>query len=478
METDVRQFCDEALVPDFYTILRVIRFGFPADLFGFCQIFKVAHGPFELTMDWRKAMGKLSKSLILGFFLVLMVRPSLQAQTELPAPATAPAADPAPTGQAPSEVLKKLSDLIHSGKYVDAQQLAAGLLLAYPDDQRLIRAKALLDKAVSSSQPADNGTSARQSANRLAPTAAGVKATPLTGMDKVEYNSLIERARQAQQTTDLGQQKILLQEFMTESRPFAQQHQDDILIWQLRAAAALSLNEPIEGYEAGQELLSAGAADSNDPNLQHLMAQLNLEGWLDHKRAELREQEKAFEWLLGTWTATWDWWWGEVHGRDQEQFVVTDSGIEGYLIAGDAVRNADPDFRGKMLDSGEIQWECYMPPADSGAMFVFRRAGGGLFPKVTIGRRSDPQGYYAGNLHHFGYDPHSTDTGAKEFYPSGWQPVSSYKLSSDKRTMTVVILPQDFEPESKFSTRFPVTLVFKKAGGAQDQQLQSQQLPH
>jgi hypothetical protein len=416
-------------------------------------------------------MGKLSTSLTFGFVLALMVGPSIQAQTAPHAPANLPAANPAP-----AEVLKKLSDLIHAGKYADAQQLAAGLLLAYPDDQRLIKAKALLDKAVSSSQPADTEASANQPSSSVAPPAAGANPTPLTGMDKVEYNSLIELARQAQQTTDLGQQKMLLQKFMTESRPFAEQHQDDMLIWQLRAAAALSLNEPIEGYEAGQELLSAGAADSNDPNLQHLMAQLNLQGWLDHKKAEFREQEKGFDWLLGTWTATWDWWWGEIHGRDQEQFVATDSGIDGYIVGGDGVRNAEPDFRGKMLDSGEIQWECYMPPADTGGMFVFRRVGGGIFTKVTIGRRSDPQGYYAGNLHHFGYDPHSTDTGDKPFYPSGWRPVASYKISSDKRTMTIVILPQDVEPNSKFASRFPVTLVLKKAG-AHDEQLQSQQLP-
>ena len=117
-----------------------------------------------------------------------------------------------------------------------------------------------------------------------------------------------------------------------------------------------------------------------------------------------------------------------------------------------------------------------MPPADTAGMFVFRRVGGSVFTKVTIGRRSDPEGYYAGNLHHFGYDPHSTDTGAKPFYPSGWQSVASYKLSGDKRTMTIVILPQDVEPQSKFSRKFPVTLVFKKAGSAQDGQLQSQQL--
>src|ERR1700733_5235840 len=47
--TDVRQFGDEAVVPDLYTLLRVIRFGFPADLFSFCQIFKVAHYPSSLS---------------------------------------------------------------------------------------------------------------------------------------------------------------------------------------------------------------------------------------------------------------------------------------------------------------------------------------------------------------------------------------------------------------------------------------------
>jgi len=421
-------------------------------------------------------MAKLLMSFILGFVLVLTVRPSVQAQTPPQAPADASAANPAPAGQAPAEVLKKLSDLIHAGKYTDAQQLAAGLLLAYPTDQRLITAKGLLDKAVSSSQSADTGASANQPISSAAPAQPGTNAAPLTGMDKVEYNSLIELARQAQQTTDLGQQKTLLQKFMSESRPFLEQHPDEILIWQLRAASALSLNDPVEGYEAGQELLSAGAANSNDPNLQHLMAQLNLQGWLDHKKAEIKEQEKGFAWLVGTWTSTWGWWWGEVHGRDQEQFVVTDSGIDGYLIGGDGVKNPEPDFRGKMLDSGEIQWECYMPAADTGGMFVFRRVSGSVFTKVTIGRRSDPQGYYAGNLHHFGYDPHSTDTGDKAFYPSGWQPVASYKLSSDKRTMTIVILPQDAEANSKFAKKFPVTLVFKKSGG-QDEQLQSQQLP-
>jgi hypothetical protein len=63
--------------------------------------------------------------------------------------------------------------------------------------------------------------------------------------------------------------------------------------WQLRAASATSLNQPMAGYEAAQQLLATGAADSADPNLQHLLAQLKNKGWLDKQNAEkLYEQQR------------------------------------------------------------------------------------------------------------------------------------------------------------------------------------------
>jgi hypothetical protein len=49
----------------------------------------------------------------------------------------------------------------------------------------------------------------------------------------------------------------------------------------------------MEGYEAGQKLLAMGAADSNDPSLQQLLAQLKNKGWLDKLAAE--EAEEAEE---------------------------------------------------------------------------------------------------------------------------------------------------------------------------------------
>jgi hypothetical protein len=415
-------------------------------------------------------MTKIRAPFLLGLFLFLMYSSTVQAQTTtnaIPSPKTQ-TANPTPTGQAPDDVMKKLSDLVHAGKYAEAQQLTAGLLLAYPDDQRLIKAKALLDKALASSKPADPAASTTPPVSdvvseQLPPSA---NAKQFTGMDKVDYNSLIELARQAQQNTDLEQQTTLLKEFMKDSDLFLQKHPTEMMLWQLRAASAISLNDLMAGYEAGQKLLAAGAADSNDPNLQQLLSRLNLKGWMDKKNLEIREQEMRFHWLLVTWNVKWVWHQNfGINARDQEAFVLSGSGVEGHVIGGDGVKSAEPDFRGRILDSGEIEWEYYLPPSDTGQMYVFRHISSGvLLNKMTIGRRSDPHGYLGRNA--------GIDTGDRQFYPSGWQPVSSYKLDKDKRTMTMVISSQEADPNNKFSKKNPVVLTFQKADSAENEQVQ------
>ena len=111
-------------------------------------------------------------------------------------------------------------------------------------------------------------------------------------MDKVDYDALIELGRQAQLTTDLEQQKVSLKQFMDQSAPFLQKHPDQILLWQLRAASAISLNDFVAGYDAGQKLLAARVADSTDPGSRRLLAQLKNKGWLDKKAlADFQEKE-------------------------------------------------------------------------------------------------------------------------------------------------------------------------------------------
>jgi len=273
---------------------------------------------------------KRPASFILGLLLAPMVLAPLHAQTPGNAPASlnAKAADAPTSGQAPDAVMKKLSDLVHAGKYAEARQLTAGLLLAYPDDQRLLKAKALLDQSLASSKPEDTATFRPQPTESIVSPATDAPATDLTGMDKVDYNALIELARHAQQDTDLEQQKVSLKQFMDQSVSFLQKHPDQMLLWKLRAASAISLNDPIAGYETGQKLLAAGAADSNDPSLQKLLAELRNKGWLDKQGAENAQE---YVWLrsLNLSLAYGGWSTGHFNVLMKTKLTLTVSGLGG-----------------------------------------------------------------------------------------------------------------------------------------------------
>ena len=201
---------------------------------------------------------------------------------------TTPAATVTAASQAPDEATRKISELVRAGKYAEAQQLTTGLLVAYPEDQRLIKAKGMLDKILAGGEAVNAPANSRAPASNTTsdPSVANSNEEQFTGMEKVDYNALIELARQAQQNPDLDQQKSLLERFMDQSGPFLQKHPNQMLIWQLRAASALSLDDMYAQVrmQGGQKLLAAGAADSNDPNLEHLISQLKLKGWLDQEK--------------------------------------------------------------------------------------------------------------------------------------------------------------------------------------------------
>jgi hypothetical protein len=361
-------------------------------------------------------MRKTSKSLLLGFVLALIALPRLHAQTAASAPAdTKPtAANAAHTGPAPADVMKKVSDLVHASKYAEARELTTGLLLAYPNDQRLIKAKVLLDKSLADASSANATSSSSQPA---------ANAEQVSGMDKVDYNALIELARQAQQTTDLAQQKKLLQKFMDRSGLFLQKFPDQILLWQLRAATALSLNDPIAGYEAGQKLLAMDAADTNDPNLQRLLAQLKNKDWMDKQEVTKQEDETDKNgWILGTWTMSWS-----VSGKHGDYgkvvFSKSDSGdIEAYGQNEADTLFGMPFLRETIPNAGEIRWEVYLNP-NSGCC------------------------------------------------PSGWQPVISYEIGNDKKTMKVLV-PSQWGTEGdseKGSRQQPMTYILAKIRDSQGQ---------
>ena len=370
--------------------------------------------------------------------------------------------------------MQKLSGLYRAGKYSEAQQLAAGLLLAYPDDQKLAKVKSLLDKLLASAASTNAVPSSNSTANSVTPVqpAANTNSMQLTGMDRVEYNSLIELGHEAQQTTDLDEQKTLLHRFMDESKPFLEKHPNDMLLWQLRAASAISLNDPLAGYEAGQELLES-ANMGNDPIMQRLLTQLNLKGWL-----------KKLGWLQGTYNVAWNMG-GSKDVRDNEVFVLDGSIIEGYVIGNDGVKSAEPDLKGTIHTSGEISWQCNLPSSDSDGLYLFRFSN--HYDRVNIGRESDSTGFVADRpkgmkyhkISHVWVEILQRHIEERVFYPSGWKPVISCEPIRNDGHITIVIPSQGLDPKMEVASQYPVTLTFTRVGDEKTQQPPEQQVqPH
>lgn len=375
-----------------------------------------------------RSMKKWTKLFICGLFLVLGGLASLRGQI---ASTHSDASSQPAAARASDEMTKRITDLVNAGKYLEAQALTTGLLVAYPNDERLIQTQALLKQLVpTAAVPSTPGISLS------AQPATGADAGHLTGMDKVDYNALIERARQAQQTPDPEQQKSSLQRFLSDSSLFLQKHPEQMLLWQIRAAAAISVNDPDAGYEAAQKLLAAGAADSNDAALQRLLGQLKNNGWLDRQGVE---SFKRYAWIVGTWSVCWSV--GEKsdqHGNgEKEVFSRSDSGaIEGFYLSKNGHKNRKPNMRGAILAS-QVSWTQYFDISDK-----------------------DPE---SPGGHSFIVD----DAPGRPYYPSGWQPPVSYSLSDDKRTMTMLFAQQSPKRNNKFALQHPVTLVFEKVSDSQ-----------
>lgn len=237
--------------------------------------------------------------IVRALCFALVFTAPLLAQT----PDVAPSTTTAPA-QAPDDMTRKITELVHAGRYAEAQQLTTGLLVAYPNDERLIKAKTLIDQLLAAPAVPNAATQPTTAAPFVS-----TEGEELTGMDKVDYNALVELAREAQQSTDPAEQNKLLTQFMSQSQAFLQKHPKQLLLWQLRAACAIAFNQPLDGYEAGQKLLAAGGADSNDPNLQRILGQLRNKGWLNLEEArslqvaadnERRQKQEADERLRNT----------------------------------------------------------------------------------------------------------------------------------------------------------------------------------
>jgi hypothetical protein len=118
----------------------------------------------------------------------------------------------------------------------------------------------------------------------------------------------------------------------------------------------------MEGYDAGQKLLAAGAADSTDPALQQLLGQIKNRGWLDRQEVQKQDEKKHdYTQILGTWNAHFSW--AEERGHEIQrgdftaEFSQSGSEIQVSTLNSKGVKDKEPALRGAVLDSGEIVWE-------------------------------------------------------------------------------------------------------------------------
>jgi hypothetical protein len=273
-------------------------------------------------------------------------------------------------GQTPEEITRKITELVHAGKYAEAQKLTEAMLIAYPNDQRLIKAKALIAQLLASA----GSTSAAPITSQSTQPATNSAPEALAGMDKVDYSALIVLARQALQSADLDEQNKLLRQFVDQSSKFLQRHPDQMLLWQLRATAALSLDDAMAGFEAGQHLIARGAADSGDQSLLQLLGQLKNKGWLDKQEAEKQIETNKYTLPLAKRTD------GEFNNRGymtvSENSAEFDGSIDRVSLSKDDIREIDIRGRngGQCRDLCEFVFVHKRNALDIGFMPITRAA--------------------------------------------------------------------------------------------------------
>ena len=98
-----------------------------------------------------------------------------------------------------------------------------------------------------------------------------------------DFAHLLNEAGQAAKEKDVGEQNHLFGNYLYESRNFLILHPgypEANRIWILRAVAALKLNKPATGAEAGRVIAALPPQDRDDPHIKNLLAVLDKQGWL------------------------------------------------------------------------------------------------------------------------------------------------------------------------------------------------------
>jgi len=102
--------------------------------------------------------------------------------------------------------------------------------------------------------------------------------------DAADYARMLDEAGQAAKAKDPAEQVHFFGNYLHDSRIFLSTHPDATQLWVLRAVAALKLNKPATGAQAGQMLMALPPPDRDDPHIQKLLSVLAQYGWVPKVR--------------------------------------------------------------------------------------------------------------------------------------------------------------------------------------------------
>ena len=105
----------------------------------------------------------------------------------------------------------------------------------------------------------------------------------LSADGKRQLDALKLTLRDVSETNNRGDYVRLLKEFMVSSASFLDDYPFVPELWLLRAEGSLELDYPELGWIAGNKLTELGLADSADPAIREVMAQLERKKWVNHK---------------------------------------------------------------------------------------------------------------------------------------------------------------------------------------------------
>jgi hypothetical protein len=98
---------------------------------------------------------------------------------------------------------------------------------------------------------------------------------------RLDYKKMMDTAGQAVRSADPKEQAHLFDNFLYASRNFLRDHFDpSYQLWVFRAIAALKLNKPATGAQAGQILETMPAQQRAEPRIQRILAVLEKQGWI------------------------------------------------------------------------------------------------------------------------------------------------------------------------------------------------------